>query len=133
MANSPGGNNRKQWVCSVCDAPHYCRGYCSKHYQAWRAHGDPLVRLNREWPQPTYWAVHLRLGRQRGPAVEFRCTDCGAQADQWSYDHADPDALVGPTKPDDTRTAEYSADLEHYQPRCHSCHVSFDRAVMAHG
>ena len=29
-------------TCSVCDRPHYARGYCQAHYKRWRRHGDPL-------------------------------------------------------------------------------------------
>lgn len=25
-----------------CEGRHYARGWCSKHYQRWRLHGDPL-------------------------------------------------------------------------------------------
>lgn len=34
-----------QCVCSVanCGGEFYCRGFCTKHYQRWRTHGDPLV------------------------------------------------------------------------------------------
>lgn len=33
-------------TCSVetCDDPAHCRGWCGKHYQMWRKHGDPLVK-----------------------------------------------------------------------------------------
>jgi hypothetical protein len=32
-------------ACSVgdCDASTYSRGYCTRHYQRWRKHGDPLT------------------------------------------------------------------------------------------
>jgi hypothetical protein len=32
-------------TCSIegCDEPHLCRGWCSKHYQRWKHHGDPLA------------------------------------------------------------------------------------------
>lgn len=31
-------------ICSVdaCGKPHYAKGWCNKHWQRWRAHGDPL-------------------------------------------------------------------------------------------
>lgn len=128
MANAPGGNNRKHWVCSVCDAPHYCRGYCTRHYQRWRQHGNPEVRLTREWPQPTYWAVHLRLHRDRGSATNHLCARCLQPADEWAYDHTDPAPLTGPTKPDGSLVVRYSANPDCYQPMCHSCHITMDKA-----
>lgn len=35
-------------ACAVdgCDKPWYKRGWCSKHYRAWRTHGDPLFSMN---------------------------------------------------------------------------------------
>jgi len=32
-------------VCSIdgCDKKHYGHGYCNKHYQKWKIHGDPLA------------------------------------------------------------------------------------------
>ena len=45
-------------TCSIdgCGKPTYCRGWCSAHYQRWRAHGHPLAggraRLERlPWPE----------------------------------------------------------------------------------
>jgi len=29
-----------------CDRPHYGRGYCSKHYQRWRKHGNPNIVID---------------------------------------------------------------------------------------
>jgi hypothetical protein len=73
-----------------------------------------------------YTAVHDRLRTDRGPASTHTCTDCGAPADHWSYDHTDPDE----------RQAEnikghpaYSLDPERYAPRCVPCHKVFDLNV----
>lgn len=39
-------------VCSVpgCGQPHKTRGYCTRHYQLWRRHGDPLNPKARFFP-----------------------------------------------------------------------------------
>jgi hypothetical protein len=80
--------------------------------------------VNRYWlDKPTYSAAHDRVRTQRGPASEQTCVDCEGPASEWSYDHRDPQALkrlVG------GRDLTYSADPNHYQPRCHPCHVRFD-------
>jgi hypothetical protein len=35
--------------CAVdgCDRQAYCRGWCAKHYQRWKAHGDPTKTTRR--------------------------------------------------------------------------------------
>lgn len=39
-------------LCSVpgCGQPHKTRGYCVRHYQLWRRHGDPLKSKARFFP-----------------------------------------------------------------------------------
>jgi hypothetical protein len=72
---------------------------------------------------PGYRALHQRLNKTRGKASSFACVGCGEQAEEWSYDHSDPDELTGLNG----RTPSiYSMDLTHYQPRCVPCHVAFD-------
>lgn len=70
----------------------------------------------------TYGGIHQRVKRDRGVPSEHRCIDCGKQAQDWSYDHADLDELTS------EKGAPYSAHIEHYQPRCKSCHRIFDYA-----
>lgn len=40
-------------VCAIpdCDAPHYARGWCHRHYQRWYAHGDPTA-THKPGPAP---------------------------------------------------------------------------------
>lgn len=40
-------------TCSIldCDRSSYVRGWCTKHYQRWLAHGDPLRSLNDDRPR----------------------------------------------------------------------------------
>lgn len=33
-------------VVDSCDNPRYARNWCANHYGAWRAHGDPEIRVN---------------------------------------------------------------------------------------
>lgn len=72
----------------------------------------------------TYNGAHLRVKRKRGKPSEHQCTDCGAQAYHWSYDHADPAERID----DDGR--RYSLDVDHYAPRCTACHKRFDCAAL---
>lgn len=75
----------------------------------------------------TYRGAHIRVRIVRGRASEYRC-QCGAQSEEWAYDHADPNALLEKvTMPrGNVREAPYSLDPNHYIPMCKSCHSRFD-------
>lgn len=77
-----------------------------------------------EAPVITYVGLHARLARVRGKARDHTCVECGAPADDWSYDHRDPDEVVGEHH---GCMVAYSLDLARYQPMCRSCHVYRDR------
>jgi hypothetical protein len=118
-------------ACDVdgCGRQAHAKALCSKHYERWRKHGDPLFVapiLGRplKGDVPGFHAIHKRLLRSRGPASEFDCVDCGGSAREWSYDGLDPDELIGTAGPG--APVAYSLDLEHYEPRCVSCHRRFD-------
>lgn len=114
------------------------RGFCSKHYQRFMRHGDPSIgrdfagEKNPAWKgeSASYDAVHLRVRAARGPASQHVCVDCGGPAEEWSYDHADPD------EKSETRgnsLVTFSTDLVHYVPRCVRDHRAYDRdKEMAH-
>lgn len=68
-----------------------------------------------------YEAAHARVEADRGRACEHSCIDCGGRAENWSYDHADPNELRN------ARGLPYSPHTMHYAPRCLSCHARFDR------
>jgi hypothetical protein len=72
-------------------------------------------------PVPGYVAAHARVWKERGKAKQQPCVDCTAPADDWSYDHTDPDEMR------DEQGRAYSGKPEHYSPRCKPCHRVFDR------
>lgn len=78
-------------------------------------------------PNPSYLAVHKRIARERGPAIEHDCVDCGEQAAHWSYDGQDPDERVGPVAVRGrTYQVTFSVNHHHYAPRCAGCHKKHD-------
>lgn len=81
----------------------------------WRAH--PRTET------PGYGSLHTRIQRDRGRADDHACVDCGQQAEQWSYDHTDPNELMHFR---DGGEYPYSLDINRYEPRCISCHRRFD-------
>jgi hypothetical protein len=79
-----------------------------------------------------YGAAHDRLRRDRGPASGYTCVDCGNSAQDWSYNHRDPNEYA------DSRLnghgtltqVTYSGDGAYYDPRCKPCHTIFDGAMI---
>lgn len=105
-------------------------GWCNAHYIRWSKTGDPLTPLPEKvhwWTgdQATYNAIHFRLKNERGPARENPCLRCGKPAQEWAYDHADPDERVSP------KMQPFSLNLNHYQPLCRSCHRKLDGPAKA--
>ena len=74
----------------------------------------------------TYSGAHRRIVSARGKAAEHTCP-CGAQAQQWAYNHSDPDertetvAVKGSTS-----LRAYSLDPQRYNAMCKPCHVRLD-------
>lgn len=116
-----------------CDGAVQGHGYCSMHYARWRRYGDPSIIL----PHPgntalstgriSYDGAHHRIYRAKGKASGYVCL-CGKQADEWAYDHADPNEWTAerPFKGRE-KTVAYSGDPDHYVPLCYRCHL--DTAV----
>lgn len=91
-------------VCSVegCDHPSKTRGWCSKHYQRWRAHGDPTAYVkvrgtcsvdgcdrphkSRGWCQAHYmrWRTWGDLEIHRPNARTLQCNVDGCDKHQHS-------------------------------------------------
>jgi hypothetical protein len=72
----------------------------------------------------TYGGVHRRLERYRGQANAHSCVGCSAPADNWAYNHSDPDELLN------EHGHPYSPNLTRYDPMCFACHRARDRATV---
>lgn len=121
-----------------CDAPHHGGGYCSNHLAKFTKYGDPLASggpITGRPPRggvPGYDAAHKRVHRLKGPAKNFRCTECDWPADEWSYNGGDPDELVtDPALRNEAPGIKYSLKPEFYVPRCTWCHRHIDGSVQA--
>ena len=108
-----------------CDSEYYARGWCFKHYRRWRRTGSPGGRV---FGPTTYRGMHLKVVRERGKAVEHECVDCGEQASEWSYNKSDPDPKYQEISlMNRVILAEFSTNVDCYEPRCKPCHVKLDR------
>lgn len=125
-------------IVAGCTKPDKQVGYCTMHAARLRRHGDPHAVFKAALPYgpdhhawqdvPSYGCAHHRVRLRRGSASQFACVDCGGRAQHWSYDHADPNELRGPAPGSAGYKGlmPYSADPDHYQPRCVRCHKAFD-------
>lgn len=105
-----------------CSRRKHCRGWCEMHYQRWRRTGTPygVGRLGRPRKVIKYGTVHSWLKRDRGPARNHPCVECGGLAEEWAYVGGAPDE----------RTSElgcaYTPDLAYYVAKCVPCHRAAD-------
>jgi hypothetical protein len=105
--------------------PPYVHGLCKMHVKRKRKHGDPALGARPAADAVGYVGVHHRLLKLHGYAGEHPCRHCDNRADQWAYDHTDPNERQDPRK------GPYSLDLIRYIPLCVSCHKKFDLAWRA--
>lgn len=118
-------------ICTIegCEDKHVGKGYCNRHLKRFHEHGDPQAPPaykrgpeRHNWNDaPGYRLAHIRVGRAKGKASEHDCAECGATAEQWSYNHQDPAAFVD-------RHGPYSGDPQFYDPLCAPCHKRRDAA-----
>lgn len=93
-------------------------GYCPACYNRFREYGDPnagpprrrrKVSSQKVGTRSEYHVNHQMVRKERGPAWQQTCEDCGASADQWAQIHG---------------SAGDSPD--HYKPLCRRCHAIYD-------
>jgi hypothetical protein len=119
--------------CSVdeCGSPAVARDLCNLHYRRKRVHGDPLGTAPMGRPMvesPSYSGAHMRIQYARGRASDYRCADCGAPAEDWSYRHDAGIRMVDPKT-----GCLYSPDPSDYEPRCKLCHKAYDQRCCTDG
>lgn len=133
---SPTGSipRLKQRACDVegCGAQVKARGLCANHYarqlRGQDPHVPPVLSGPRSWkwaPRDSldYDAMHERLKQQRGRAREYMCICCGERAQEWAYQHTDPEPLVS------QHGCLYTDDVMAYEPMCRTCHRAYDRSM----
>lgn len=63
--------------CSIegCDKSHYAHGWCNMHWQRWRRHGDPLVKLDMRGcsAEERFWAKVDKNGPIPSNRPELGC------------------------------------------------------------
>lgn len=108
------------------DSPDELGALCQMHYKRLQRRGN--VDFEFVGANSPHWtgsgatgsAMHQRVRKARGPASSWGCVDCARPAKHWSYDHLDPMEHLDPVR------GPYSVDVDHYFPRCVSCHKKFD-------
>lgn len=62
-------------ICSIdgCEGSHLARGWCGRHYQKWKVHGDPLGGGNRYSSPDQSFAARTAW---RGSCLEWRGVKC---------------------------------------------------------
>lgn len=118
-----GARRGQAWVCT-CDCGETTLGLAGDLNR-----GSKFSCGNRRIHYRTddagYSSAHQRVRRDRGSIHNHECIDCGAQAGHWSYNHDDPNELLG-TSGRSTQLVPYSLDPNHYSARCVPCHKQFD-------
>lgn len=116
-------------LCSVngCDQPMRKRTWCAGHYAQWQRYGE-VRPFEYKWGDGGYVSTHNLIRRRRGKAVLFVCVDCGGPAEEWSYDHNDPDER---TRLHGGHLVTFSRNPDCYSPRCVRCHRIYDENPIA--
>jgi len=82
------------------------------------------TRKARRSAAETHGAMHARLVCDRGPASNYRCADCGEQADAWTHDWSTWEDVAQDLG---RKRLTFSTNPDAYEARCHGCHNRLDR------
>lgn len=138
-ADNAGRSTSSRWVCRCsCGQETEVLGESLRAGKSLRCFSCARVVASSSrrgrWLTPdadvTYALVHSRLSQQNGPARHLSCVGCGKAASEWAYQHTDKvSERLGVSGWSRGRGASvpFSADLSHYAPMCHPCHVKLDR------
>ena len=117
-----------------CVNPYHANGYCASHEYFNRRYGNPLAQgvgryhgRNR-MDVPSYAGIHKRIFYDRGRARQFKCVDCGNDAQEWSYDGGAEQEYWQKVR---GVYMAYSVDQSLYSPRCKPCHRGKDLDIQA--
>ena len=122
--------------CSVdgCPTKVKAHGLCHTHYMRLRRVGSaqadvPVAKKGTNGIG--YDAAHDRVRALYGKAHDHLCAcGCGKQAEQFAYDHSDPDERVTTrTWHGQSREVVFSADPTRYLPMTRTCHTRMDRQI----
>lgn len=119
---TPGGWREITWICYCRACERFCVVFGSNLKREPKSCGC-LKRVD----EPTYDGAHARTVRERGPASDYTCIDGDHAAEEWTYNHLDPDELTEIDKRSG-KPRVYSANPAFYDPRCRSHHKRFDNA-----
>lgn len=81
----------------------------------------------------THYTVHEYLARERGPARNHTCVECGKPADEWAYQHTGETQYGKTSDGVNWDSLPYSEDLNDYAPMCRSCHRRLDKTYLNYG
>lgn len=114
----------EQWLCQCdCGQTRLARAGDLNRTRDLTTCGDRTVHYRLDIVG--YHAAHVRCTSDRGAIATHNCVDCGSQAKHWSYNHDDPNEMLGTSGVSD-QLIPYSLNPWHYSPRCVPCHKRFD-------
>ncbi len=132
VAEAPTRGVKTEWVCrcqcgeTVTVRSNNLRTGNTKSCGCFEREGRHVMSgsLAPRWQKEVkYAAAHIRVGREKGPAREHSCVDCGETACDWSYEGGDPDERIEIIN---DYPRKFSLDPDRYRPRCRPCHRKKD-------